>query len=110
MKWADFKQSTVGELIDFTQALADASTIENGPAQSGVLWKGEPIEEVARTMTLDFLDNGIFRFKEGSIGEITTDTGLNLVDNQVDWVDMALRLVRSIAPWLDAKPLAALPI
>jgi hypothetical protein len=109
MKWAEFKQLTVRELMQFGDALAKASTVEEGPAQSGVMFQGVPVEEVARTLVIDFLDNGVLRFEEGSLLETLTDTGITLVDSTVPWVDRALGLVRFAVPVLDARPLANLP-
>lgn len=109
MKWAEFKEMTVREHIAFADALVQASSIEEGDATPGVMWKGETIESEARELAISFLDDGVFRFKEGSIAEILSDQAINLVDATVDWVDRALRLVRFAVPVLDKKPLANLP-
>ncbi len=106
MKWAEFKQMNVGQHIDFAQALAKASSIEDGAAQSGVLWNDAPIEDVAREMFLDFLDAAT-PF-EGAI-EMIADAAIAAIDNGTDWVDAALKLVRFAVPVLEAKPLAGLP-
>jgi hypothetical protein len=109
MKWAEFKTLTVRDLLAFGDALAKASSVEDGAPESGVLFHDQPIEEVARTLVIDFLDNGVLRFEDGSLLETLTDTGISLIDSTVPWVDRALGLVRFATPVLDARPLEHLP-
>ncbi len=105
MTFQQFKQMTVGEIIDLAQALAEASSIENGSAKSGVMFKGEPVEDTAKELMMTFLDD-VTPFS-GTL-EMLSDMAIEAVSS-TDWVDKALGLVRFAVPMLDAKPLANLP-
>lgn len=108
MKWADLKQMTTRELLDYGDRLAAASSVENGPAQSGILApSGVPIEDDAKELLLDFLD-AVTPF-DGMV-EAMTDAAIQMAGSQTGWVDKALGLLRFVTPLLDAKPLANLPI
>jgi len=106
MKWAEFKQLTVGEIIDFTQVLAEASSVEEGAVDPGRQWEGVPIEDAAKELVLTFMDAAT-PFT-GTL-ELLADTAIAAVSNSTDWVDKALGLARFAAPALNARPLANLP-
>lgn len=91
MLWATFKGSTVGEIVDIVQAW------ENGQDETG-----------AQEFVTDVLDNVVFRFPDGSVAEMVSDTvissGLPMV-----WPQAAARIARVVSGVLDARPLAGLP-
>jgi len=106
VKWAEFKQMTVGEIIDYAQVLAQASSVEEGEPTADLTYEGQPIEESAKELVLTFLDAAT-PF-EGTL-EMLADTAIAAVGNSTDWVDKAVGIVRFAAPMLDARPLAGLP-
>lgn len=91
MKWAVFKDCTIGEMVDIVQ------TWEDGQDENG-----------AKEFVADVFDNVLFRFDQGSVQETLTDTlisaGMPLV-----WQQLAVRIARLFGAVLDAKPLAGLP-
>lgn len=104
MKWAEFKELDVSQLIDAFQAM------ERGAAgEPGVMLVDKPVGEACKELVLDFIDNGLLRFPDGSILENVTDTGLALLQTQGGWEVKARDLVKGFFPWIHRKPLARLP-
>lgn len=111
MKWAEFKQMQVRELMEFSDALVRAGSAQATGTDpvDGVMFQGRPVVEHAEELVPDFLDNGVFKFADGSLMEQLTDTGIAIANSQVEWIDSALNITRMAAPMLEAKPLANLP-
>lgn len=107
MKIAQLKTMTLRELIEFTDALQRASSVKNGPAESGVLWNGNAIEEEAEELVVEILDDKVFRFEPGTWLEVSTDTMLAAASG-TDWVDRAIGFLDFATAFLDAKPFANL--
>lgn len=93
MKWAEFKNQTVGEITDTVQFWES-----NSPEAS----------EDAKEFAVDVLDNVILRFKDGSVAETLTDTAITMAAGQY-WTQVAVRLAAVLGAGLNAKPLAGLP-
>lgn len=91
MKWAEFKQLTVGEIADVVQD-----------------WEAGNDEAGAKEFATDFLDNVVFQFEEGSFLELSSDAVIQMGVSQ-GWSSVAGRIGRFASMVLDAKPLANLP-
>jgi hypothetical protein len=92
MKWAAFKQLTVGEILDQVQLW------ENGQDPAG-----------AKEFAEDFLDNGIFKFDDNSMLERLSDMAIGM-GTDAYYTKLASSIGGIFTPVMNAKPLANLPI
>lgn len=104
MKWADLKTKTVGELVDVCQAIEEALQ-----GVEGVKIDGVPVKEACKELVMDGLDNGVFRFKEGSLAEQLSDGALAMVSTTTDWEERAKMALGPVFAVLELKPLQHLP-